>query len=87
LAHVFIPASLRSLTSGVTEVDVEGGSVRSVIANLDLQFPGIRDRLCVEDRLATGLSVSVDGRVAGLGLYQRVQPNSEIHFVLAIGGG
>lgn len=87
MPRVFIPPSLRSFTGGVQEVEVDGHTVRSLITNLDEKFPGIRDRLCTDDALRTGLSVSIDGRVTSLGLYQKVALESEVHFIPAIGGG
>jgi molybdopterin converting factor small subunit len=50
-------------------------------------FPGIADRLRQGDELRPGLSVSVSGRVSGLGLFQKVSPGDEVHFLPAIGGG
>lgn len=87
MARVFIPQTLRSRTHGIQEVQLEGQTVRSLIAALDQQFPGIGEQLCTADALRTGLSVSIDGRVTSLGLYQRVGPDSEVHFIPAIGGG
>ncbi len=87
MAVVFVPPQLKSLTGGLETIGIEGGNVRSVIAKLDEQFPGVSDRLCQEDELRPGLSVSVNGRISSLGLYQKVQPNDEVHFIPAIGGG
>ncbi len=42
---VRIPTPLRSLTQGKEEVQAAGGNVGEVIAQLDVQFPGLRDRL------------------------------------------
>ena len=84
---VFIPPQFRSLADGAETVDVEAGSVRQAIERLDEQFPGIADRLRQGDELRPGLSVSVSGRVSGLGLFQKVAPGDEIHFLPAIGGG
>jgi sulfur-carrier protein len=84
---VFIPPQFRALADGAETVDVEAGSVRQAIERLDEQFPGIADRLRQGDELRPGLSVSVSGRVSGLGLFQKVAPGDEIHFLPAIGGG
>ncbi len=78
---------MKTLTSGAETVDVEGGNIRTVIANLDARFSGVKDRLCLDDELRPGLSVSVNGRISSLGLYQKVQPQDEVHFIPAIGGG
>ncbi|NQV23715.1 MAG: MoaD/ThiS family protein [Rhodopirellula sp.] len=84
---VFIPPQFRSLAEGVESIEVEAASVRQAITCLDERFPGIADRLCQGDELRPGLSVSVSGRVSGLGLFQKVSPGGEIHFLPAIGGG
>jgi len=84
---VFVPPQLRSLTGGLETVDIDGGNVRSVVANLDERFPGVNERLCQEDELRPGLSISVNGRITSLGLYQKLQPQDEVHFIPAIGGG
>lgn len=84
---VFIPPQFRSLADGAEKIDVEAASVRQAIAGLNELFPGIADRLCQGDELRPGLSVSVSGRVSGLGLFQKVSPGGEIHFLPAIGGG
>ena len=84
---VFIPPQFRELARGAETVDVEAASVRQAIARLDELFPGLADRLIQGDELRPGLSVSVGGRVSGLGLLQKVSSGSELHFLPAIGGG
>ncbi len=84
---VYVPPQLKTLAGGVETVDVEAGNIRSVVAKLDEQFPGVKNRLCQDDELRPGLSVSVNGRISSLGLYQKVQPQDEVHFIPAIGGG
>lgn len=87
MPRVFVPPLLRKLTDGVAEVVVEAGTVREAIAALEATYPGVRDRLCEEDDLKPGLTVAVDGNVSSLGLLQKLQPESEVHFLPAIGGG
>ena len=87
MPRVFIPPLLRPLTEGAEDVEVAGSTVRQVIENLNARFPGIRERLCRDDDLQPGLAVAVDGQISSLGLLQRVQPTSEVHFLPAIGGG
>lgn len=86
MPRVFVSPALKSLIPA-SSVDVEARTVRGVIEQLESLYPGVRDRLCTDEALKSGLAVSVDGQVASLGLYQKVGPDSEIHFVLAIGGG
>lgn len=84
---VFIPPLLKPLTGDIERVEADAQTVRELIDELDRQFPGLRDRLCDDGDLKPGLTVAVDGNVSPLGLLQRVQPDSEIHFLPAIGGG
>ncbi len=84
---IYIPPQLKPLTDGTESVELEGTTVRALINELDNMFPGVRDRLCQDDDLRPGINVSVSGRVTSLGLYQKVQPGDEIHFIPAISGG
>lgn len=84
---VFIPPQIRPLTGGVETVELTAGTVREIVNQLDARFPGVRDRLCQDDELRPGLSVSVGSQISSLGLYQKVAPDAEVHFIPAIGGG
>lgn len=87
MAVVFIPPQIQSLTGGLQKLEIDARSVREVIEQLELQFPGIRDRLLQDDELRPGLSISVADRISSLGLYQKLEADSEVHFIPAIGGG
>jgi sulfur-carrier protein len=84
---VFVPPQLRRLTGDIQQIGIEARTVREAVQALEQKFPGVQERLLQDDNLRPGLSVSVDGKVSGLGLYQKVLPDSEIHFIPAIGGG
>jgi sulfur-carrier protein len=84
---IFIPPLVRDLTQGVDQLEVQATSVRRAMDELEVQFPGIRERLCDGDELRPGLSVSVDGRITSMGLYQRIPAEAEVHFIPSIGGG
>ncbi len=43
---VLIPTPLQKLTNGQPEVQAEGATVGDVVAALEGQFSGIKDRLC-----------------------------------------
>ena len=58
-----------------------------VLDALDALYPGVKARLCLEGELRPGMAVAVDGNMSSLGLRQKVQPTSEVHFLPAIGGG
>ena len=89
MAEVWVPPKLQQLTGGKQQVQVEGSTVRRLINNLEKQYPGIKEFLCdeMEDDLIPGLAVVIDGEVSLLGMLDKVQENSEVHFLPAIGGG
>ncbi len=87
MATVFVPTMLQSFTNGVKQVDVEAANVRQVLDRLDEIYPGLKERLVEDGQIRSNLAVAIDGEVARLGMMERVAPNSEVHFVPAIGGG
>ena len=87
MATVYIPTMLLPLTGGLKQVDLEGRNVRQIIDGLEELYPGIKERLVEGGEIRPNLAVAIDGDVARMGLLERVQDTSEIHFVPAIGGG
>ncbi len=84
---VYIPTLLQSLTGGRGSVQAEGATVRELIDNLEAAWPGLRERLLDEGKLRSNISVAIDGEISPLGLRERLEPSSEVHFVAAIKGG
>jgi len=66
---------------------VEGDTVRQVIENLEVLYPGIKERLCDGDRLRPSIAIVVDGHTSTLKLRQPLDESSEVHFVISISGG
>lgn len=89
MPEVWIPPRMQSLTGGKERVRVDGSTIRRVVNNLEKEFPGIKARLCdeQEDDLLPGVAVVIDGETGPLGLLERVNEDSEVHFIPAIGGG
>ncbi|HIF43121.1 MAG TPA: MoaD/ThiS family protein [Dehalococcoidia bacterium] len=89
MAEVWVPPKLQQLTDGNQQVQVEGTTVRRLINNLELLYPGIKDFLVdeMEEDLVPGLAVIIDGEVSLLGMLDKVGEDSEVHFLPAIGGG
>ncbi|MEO2140805.1 MAG: MoaD/ThiS family protein [bacterium] len=89
MAEVWVPPKLQQLTDGKQQVQVEGTTVRRLINNLELLYPGIKDFLVdeMEEDLVPGLAVIIDGEVSLLGMLDKVGEDSEVHFLPAIGGG
>ena len=87
MATVYIPSLMRNLTQGQDTVEVPGSTIRQIIDNLDKAYPGIKERLVEDDQIKPSISVAIDGEVTSLGMLGKVEENSEVYFLPAIGGG
>lgn len=87
MAHVHLPRSLVALFPGAPRrVDASGATVADVIADLDAQVPGIRNRLVdAGPELRTHINVFVEGQRATLAT--AVAPNAVVHVIPAVSGG
>ncbi|MDH3684363.1 MAG: MoaD/ThiS family protein [Acidimicrobiia bacterium] len=81
MAKVFLAASLRDLTDGVAEVEIDAATVRRLIKQLDERFPGIGERL------VDGTSVSINGEIIADALYEEIPDGAEVHFLPTLSGG
>ncbi|HSB12774.1 MAG TPA: MoaD/ThiS family protein [Blastocatellia bacterium] len=85
-----IPTALRPITRQADVVEVEPGTVREIIAQLDQAYPGFRSRMCEdEDKLRRFINIYVDGEDIRFleNLSTRVRDGSELSIILAIAGG
>ena len=84
---VVLPRVLVNLFPGsATEVDVNAGTVREMMAALDARWPGMRDRLCdSRPAIRRHINVFVDGRHATLDT--RLEPGTEVYVLTAMSGG
>jgi len=87
MATVHVPPLMRDLTRGQARVIVPERTLGQVINALEKEYPGIKERLCVEGQLKSKITASVDGRIAQLGMEQPVGEHSEIRFLLVLAGG
>lgn len=87
MATVWIPSLLRDLCGGERIVDVEGRTLRQVIAALDQRCPGLGERLVQDGELRPELAFAVDGETTEIGLLQPVGERSEVHILPALSGG
>ena len=87
MPEIWIPALLQPLSGGRKKVNVPGETVRQVIDNLELQYPGMRARLLDGDRLRPSIAVVVDGIISQEKLRHKLTERSKVHFMPAISGG
>ena len=78
---------LRKLTGGLDAVRVDVDTVREAIDALDVLYPGVKDRLVLDDRLRPNFSLVVDGINSRQGLRHPLSEDSDVHFVQALSGG
>ena len=90
MATVRIPTPLRKLTQGLEEVSAQGGTVGALIADLEKQYPGLKERLC-DDKGALRRFVNVFANDEDIRFLQNldtpVKDGDEISIVPAIAGG
>ena len=87
MVAVFIPTMLQALSGGVKEINIEAKNVRQIVEELERLYPGLKERLVEDGQIRPNISVAVDGEVARMGILEKVEGGSEVHFVPAIGGG
>lgn len=87
---VRVPTTLRTLTAGASEVEVEGATVADVFAALEAKHPGFRDRLLDEEgklRRFVNVFVSDDDIRFLKGLDTPVPAGETVSIVPAVAGG
>ena len=87
MATVFVPPMMQKFTDGVKTVEVEGSNVRQIIEALEAKYPGTGKWLREGSQIRPGVAVAIDGETTTMGMLQTVGPDSEVHFIPAIGGG
>jgi len=87
VATVHLPRSLVALFPGTERrVDAAGTTVAEIIAALDTQVPGLRNRLVdAGPVLRRHINVYVDGEPADLST--PVRPTAAVHIIPAVSGG
>src|SRR6266705_1477760 len=89
-AKVRIPAPLRKLTQEKPVIDNPGNNVEEILANLEKQFPGIKERICDENgQIRRFINVFVNGEDIRFkeGAKTNVAEGAEISIIPAIAGG
>jgi MoaD family protein len=86
---VRVPTTLRTLTGGKSEVEVEGSTVGEVINDLESGHPGFAERLLDENGLRRFVNVFVaDDDVRFLdGLDTKVPDGETVSIIPAVAGG
>ena len=89
-AKVRIPAPLRKLTKEQPVVDIQGKTVEEILANLEKNYPGMKERICDENgQIRRFINVFVNGEDIRFkeGAKTSVAEGAEISIIPAIAGG
>jgi len=87
---VRIPQPLQKLTRGQDQVEVEATDIKSLVNNLEKDFPGIRDRVCDESgKVRRFINIYInDEDVRFLqGDKTQIKEGDEVSIIPAIAGG
>ena len=81
MARIVLTGNLRLYTEGVTELELESGSIRSLLRELRRRYPDIPED--IEDELA----ISIEGVLHQDDWFAKIEPDSEVHLLPRIAGG
>ena len=81
MIKVFLGSNLKNFTNGLEELEVEATSVKSLIAEMERQYPGIADAL------ESGFALAIDGEVIANPGYEILTEVSEVRFLSPMQGG
>ena len=81
MARIVLTGNLRLYTEGITELELESGSIRSLLRELRRRYPDIPED--IEDELA----ISIDGVLHQDDWFAKIEPDSEVHLLPRIAGG
>ena len=90
MATIRIPTPLRKLTQGKEEVTAQGATVGALIASLETQYPGIKERICDEKgvRRFVNIFLNEEDDIRFLdGLDTKLKAGDSLQIVPAIAGG
>ena len=87
MAEVWMSTRMQRFSGGLERVQVLGATVRQIVNNLDQEYPGMKDVLCINNEIDPAIAVVIDGETSNLGMLDKVNENSEVHFIPAMAGG
>ena len=87
MATVFLPYALRKYAAGAERVEVPAKTLGELVDNLEATYPGTREHLIEDGRLKPGLAAIVGHVATRRGLLQKLDSDTEVHFITAISGG
>ncbi len=87
MATVIIPQALQEFAAGRDRIVVPGRTLRQVFDRLDVEYPGLKAQLVVDDAIRPGLAVAVNDEMTSRGLLEPVPEDGVVRILPALGGG
>jgi molybdopterin synthase sulfur carrier subunit len=81
MVEVHLWATLKTVTGGLSSVEVEAKTIKEIFSGLEKQFPALKPYL---DK---GLAVSIDGEIYQDAWFKKVSAENEIHLMPRFTGG
>jgi molybdopterin converting factor small subunit len=81
MANVHLQRDHTRFTGGDQVLQVDGGTVGKLIDELDRRYPGLGKVL------REGSSVAINSEIIANGMYERLDADTEVHFIAIIAGG
>ena len=83
MARVFFSSGLRRFVGGAESIEIAAHDVRELLRSLDAVFPGLLAQIGETNAIA------IDGEIIpqSEALFERLRPDSEVHFLAQISGG
>src|ERR671914_1132179 len=88
--RVRVPTPLRKFTQGADEVNAQGNNIRSIVEDLEKNYPGIKERICDETgKVRRFVNVYVNGDDIRFlqNLETALKEGDSISIIPAIAGG
>jgi len=90
MAKIRIPQPLRRLTNDVDIVTLDAATLSDAVDQLEVQFPGIKERICDESgEIRRFVNVYINGEDVRFldNLATKLNPADEVSIVPAVAGG
>lgn len=86
---VRIPTQLRTLTDGAGELDARGATLAEVLADIEVRYPGIGERIVQAGEIRRFVNVYVGGEDVRFlsGLQTPVPADGDVAIIPAVAGG
>ena len=81
MARVVFTGSLKRLTGGDAELELDAANVRQLMRGVGERYPALKPHI------ETGMAVAIDGQIYQDAWLQPVGPDSEVHLLPKLAGG